>query len=89
MVIFQNQEQKMKKVENASDDIDLDYLFYVATNPQILGYSEEQFYSCSLKHLFKQIDIHMNINKGSSGTSDNKTENNNEDRNVTTYYVVD
>ena len=53
-----------------------------------MGYSEEQFYSCSLKHLFKQIDIHMNINKGSSGTSDNKDENNNEDNKVT-YYVVD
>ncbi len=45
----------------------------------MLGWSEEQFFSSSIRHVMKQIDIHMKINNP-DGT--NKVENN--DRNTKT-----
>jgi len=42
-------------------------MFYIATT--ILNWSEEQFYNSSLKHLMKQIDIHMKINNPSEHVS--------------------
>ena len=54
-------EWSWKKVDSSSqEDIDLDYLYYIATT--MLGWTEEQFFSSTIKHIMKQINIHMKIN---------------------------
>ena len=54
-------EWSWKKVDSSSqEDIDLDYLYYIATT--MLGWTEEQFFSSTIKHMMKQINIHMKIN---------------------------
>jgi hypothetical protein len=40
-------------------------LYYIATT--LLGWTEEQFYSSSLKHIMKQMNIHMKINNPDAG----------------------
>lgn len=60
-------------MNSSQEDIDLDYLYYVATT--LLGWSEETFYSSSLKHIMKQINIHMKINNPDGFKSENKETN--------------
>lgn len=62
-----------KKKVDYEEDIDLDFLYYAYTT--ILGKSEEEFWRATLAKVYKQLEIHNEINspKNRSRRNENKS----------------
>lgn len=58
----------------------------------MLGWSEEQIFNSSIKHIMKQIDIHMKVNnpKGTNNKEENKSNSKpKNENNVQVFTVLD
>lgn len=57
----------------------------------MLGWTEEQFLHSSLRHIIKQIDIHVKINSPKNGDTkeNNSKSNNNKQSRKVCYKVLD
>lgn len=70
--------------DGESEDIDVDYMYYICRT--LLGWTDEEFMTSSLKHISNQINMHIKFN---NSNNNEESSNQKEDEGWESFSILD